>query len=120
MAEHNELGKKGEEAAVNLLISKGHRILERNWRRYGYEIDVISQERGYIVFTEVKTRSSQTWGNPEDFVDRRRMRRMVAAADSYMKRHRIDLPARFDIVAVLWKDSRCEMEHFEDAFLPFI
>ena len=61
MAQHNVLGQNGELAAVDYLESKGHHILERNWRLHGYEIDIITTHEGYIVFVEVKTRSSNLW-----------------------------------------------------------
>jgi len=64
MAEHNKLGRKGEEAAARHLTSNGHQLLERNWRFQGYEIDIISLHGEYIVFTEVKTRASTEWGYP--------------------------------------------------------
>ncbi|MDD4799666.1 MAG: YraN family protein [Proteiniphilum sp.] len=119
MAEHNELGRKGEEAAVSYLESKGHRILERNWRLHGYEIDIITAHKGFIVFVEVKTRGSADWGDPASFVVTRRMRRMIQAAHFYLVMHRIDQPARFDIVSILWKGERQELEHIEDAFRSF-
>ena len=53
MADHNELGRKGEEAAVKYLVSKGHRIVAQNWRFHGYEVDIISEDGAYIVFVEV-------------------------------------------------------------------
>ena len=68
MAEHNILGQKGEQAAVKYLESKGHHVIERNWRSRGYEIDIISLDDEFIVFVEVKTRASTAWGNPEDFI----------------------------------------------------
>lgn len=119
MAEHNILGWKGEEAAVNYLESKGHRVLERNWRSRGYEIDIISMDAGFIVFVEVKTRTSSAWGYPEEFIGKQRVRRMIRAASHYLKMHRVDHPARFDIVAVVWNNERFELEHIEDAFLSF-
>lgn len=119
MAQHNELGHKGEAAAVSYLESKGHRILEKNWRLHGYEIDIITTCGGYIVFVEVKTRTSDQWGDPESFVGRQRMRRMIQGAHQYLLRERIDLPARFDIIAILWKGDRCELEHIEEAFMAF-
>ncbi len=120
MADHNELGWKGEEAAVNYLTSKGHHVVERNWRCSGYEIDIISEDNEYIVFVEVKTRASTSWGNPEDFVGKQRMRRMIQAAGIYLKLNCIDKPARFDVVAVMWNRQQLELEHIEDAFLPFL
>ena len=119
MAQHNELGLKGEATAVTYLESKGHRILENNWRLHGYEIDIITTCGGYIVFVEVKTRTSDQWGDPESFVGRQRMRRMIQGAHQYLLRERIDLPARFDIIAILWKGDRCELEHIEEAFMAF-
>ena len=120
MAKHNELGRKGEEAAVNCLKRKGHRVLERNWSFSGYEIDIISEYEEFIVFVEVKTRSSVEWGNPENAVTEQRMRRMIRAASHYLKINHIDKPARFDIVTVIGKEQNFEQEHIEDAFLPFL
>lgn len=120
MADHNELGRKGEEVAVGYLISKGHHIVARNWRFRGYEIDIISEVEEYIVFVEVKTRTSLLWGNPEDYVGKQRMRRMIQAAGIYLKTNAIDKPARFDVVALVSKNQGYEIEHFEDAFLPFL
>jgi len=119
MAQHNELGHKGEAAAVSYLESEGHRILEKNWRLHGYEIDIITTHGDCIVFVEVKTRTSEQWGDPQSFVGTQRMRRMINAAHQYLLIHRIDLPARLDIVAIIWEGDRCDLEHFEDAFMAF-
>ncbi|MEA5129878.1 MAG: YraN family protein [Proteiniphilum sp.] len=120
MAEHNELGRKGEEAAVACLKKKGHRIVERNWSFSGYEIDIVSEDEDFIVFVEVKTRTSDVWGDPDDAVTEQRMRRMIRAASHYLKINRIDKPARFDIVTVIGNERHFELEHIEDAFLPFL
>lgn len=120
MAEHNKLGRKGEEAAVHYLTSKGHQLLERNWRFQGYEVDIISLHGEFIVFTEVKTRSSIEWGYPEESVNQQRMRRLVRAANIYLKLHRVDNPARFDIVAVVWNGEQADIDHIEDAFFPIL
>lgn len=120
MAEHNILGIKGEEAAATFLESKGHNIVERNWSFHGYEIDIISEDDQYIVFVEVKTRSSSEWGNPEEAVGKQRMRRLIAAAGLYIKLNQIDRPARFDIIAIIRNKGRFELEHFEDAFMAFL
>ncbi len=119
MAKHNILGRKGEEAAVDHLVSKGHRVLEKNWRFQGYEIDIISIDGEFIVFTEVKTRASIEWGYPEESIGKQRMRRMIRAASHYLKWNQVDRPARFDIVAVVWGKERFELDHIEDAFLSF-
>ena len=120
MAEHNELGRRGEEVAVTFLEKKGYRIVERNWSFSGYEIDIVSEDEEFIVFIEVKTRTSSEWGNPGDAVDERRMRRMIRAASHYLKIKHIDKSARFDIIAIVGNEPHFELEHIEDAFLPFL
>ncbi|MDD3560942.1 MULTISPECIES: YraN family protein [Petrimonas] len=120
MAQHNELGRRGEEEAVNYLKSKNYRILCRNWRFYGYEIDVVAENEEFIVFVEVKTRTSTQWGNPVSYVDMSRMRRMVDAANHYLIEMDIDKPARFDIIGLVWNGERFDLEHIDDAFLPFL
>jgi putative endonuclease len=117
MADHNDLGKKGEDAAEGWLRQKGYKILERNWVHEKYEIDVIARDEEYIVFVEVKTRSSEQWGTPEEAVSKGKIRRIVEAADFYLKEYDIDLPARFDVIAAIWTGKKFEIEYFDDAFL---
>lgn len=116
----NVLGIKGEDLAVDFLKRKGHRLIERNWRFSGYEIDIITEDEEFIVFVEVKTRSSSEWGNPEDAIGKSRMRRMINGANNYLKLNCIDKPARFDVVAIIMCSGKKEIEYFEDAFLAFL
>ncbi len=120
MAQHNELGKAGEDEAVRYLMSKGYRIVNRNWRFYGYEIDIVAEIDPYIVFVEVKTRASALYGNPEDFVGKSRRKRMVEAANHYLIENNIDSPARFDVIGIVWDGKGFELDHIDDAFLPDI
>ncbi len=117
MADHNELGKRGEDAAVNYLRKEGYEIVERNWNYEKYEIDIIARDDEFIVFVEVKTRSSDQWGNPEEAVSKGKIRRIVEAADFYLREYDIDLPARFDVVAAIWNGTDFEIDHIDDAFL---
>ncbi|WP_029905785.1 YraN family protein [Prevotella sp. 10(H)] len=117
MAEHNDLGKKGEDAAENYLRQNGYEIIERNWLYERYEIDIIAQDDEYIVFVEVKTRSSDQWGNPEEAVSKGKIKRIVEAADFYLREYDIDLPARFDVIASIWTGKKFEIQHIDDAFL---
>lgn len=117
MADHNELGKRGEDAAVNYLRKEGYEIVERNWNYEKYEIDIIARDDEFIVFVEVKTRSSDQWGNPEEAVSKGKIRRIVEAADFYLGEYDIDLPARFDVVAAIWNGTDFEIDHIDDAFL---
>ena len=70
MAQHNELGKKGEQLAVDYLIKKGYDIVERNYRFDKAEVDIIASLKDTLAIVEVKTRSTIDFGNPQDFVNR--------------------------------------------------
>ena len=117
MAQHNELGKKGEQAAATFMKSKGYKILERNWRIYRHEIDIVAEDEEYIIFVEVKTRTTREWGNPEDFIGKGKIKRIVEAADLYLQDTDIDKPARFDIISAVWNGRNFEIEHIDDAFM---
>lgn len=118
MAQHNELGKLGEKAVIEYLMKQGYDILEHNWYCNKNEIDIIAQNDEWIVFVEVKTRSSQQWGNPEDAISEAKIKRIVEAADNYIQINDINIPARFDIASVIIDNTECKIEYFEDAFLP--
>lgn len=117
MAKHNELGRLGEKCAVEFLENKGYKILERNWHSSHKELDIIAVYKGWIVVAEVKTRSCNKWENPEEAVDKNKMRRIVSAANRYVKMHKMDNPVRFDVVSLIYNNKNWEIEHFEDAFL---
>ncbi|NDV77794.1 YraN family protein [Dysgonomonas sp. 511] len=117
MAEHNDLGQKGESAATNYLEQNGYRIIERNWTYGKYEIDIIAANNEFLVFAEVKTRSSSYWGNPEEAVSKKKIKYIVEAADYYIKENDIEQPVRFDVIAAIWNGKTFEIEHIDDAFL---
>lgn len=116
MALHNDIGKKGEVAAADYLKRKGYTIIAQNWIYQKYEIDIIARNDEYIIFAEVKTRSSAWWGNPEEAVSKGKIKRIVEAADFYIKENDIDLPARFDILSIIWNDRSFDIQHIDDAF----
>lgn len=117
MAEHNRIGKIGEEAAVRLLQKKGLRIRERNWRIGHLEIDIIAENRKEIVFVEVKTRTSTYGGKrAEEYVDEKKKRRIIAASNAYIRYHEIDKAPRFDIIGILL--DRNTHEILEQTYLP--
>jgi putative endonuclease len=118
MAQHNDLGKLGEEAAFLFLKTKGYKILWQNWRFEKYEIDIIAEDEWFLVFVEVKTRTSDQWGNPHDAIGRNRIKRMVEAADFYIREYDPDKPVRFDVIGAIWNGKDFEIDHIDDAFLP--
>lgn len=118
MAQHNELGKMGEEAARLFLVRKNYKILYRNWRFEKYEVDIVAEDVDELVFIEVKTRTSAEWGNPQDAIGKQRVKRLVEAAHYYLQMHDCDKSVRFDIIGAIWNGQDFEIEHIEDAFLP--
>lgn len=120
MAEHNDLGRLGEEIALKHLREKGFTILNTNWRFGKDEIDIIAEKDNYLVIVEVKTRRSDFFGEPEMFVNLAKQRFLVRAAQAYTEKNNINLEVRFDIVSVIVNSSRKEVKHIEDAFYPVL
>jgi putative endonuclease len=112
------LGQKGEDKAVEFLEKKGYKILHRNWKSPGNEIDIIAENEEYIVFVEVKTRTSGYLMEPQSAVNREKRRSIQNAADTYIKRYEIDKQGRFDIIKVIAKGDSLEIDHIPDAFYP--
>ena len=116
MAEHNDTGMQGEALARRHLEEQGFAIMETNWRRGKYEVDIIAYKEGLIVFAEVKTRSNLQYGNPEEFVDRKKQKAYIRLADAYVTKHRRQEEVRFDIISVVMGPDGYRIEHMENAF----
>lgn len=117
MSKHNDLGKKGEQLAHHFLETKGHALLETNYRHGHKEIDVISLDGDILVFTEIKSRSSYDFGFPEEAVSLRKQNLLKLAAEYYCLQHPEYIKIRFDVISILvHKDRPPEILHFEDAF----
>lgn len=119
MASHNELGKKGEQLAVDYLLNKGYKIIERNYRFEKAEVDIIAQISETLAIVEVKTRSSAEFGNPQDFVKPKQIKNLVKAVDEYVNVNGLDVEVRFDIIAILKLHKGHSIEHLENAFYHF-
>ncbi len=118
MAQHNTLGLAGEEAAARYLMFRNYSIRERNWRCGRLEIDIIAERYGLLVFVEVKSRRNESYGSPAEAVDRQKMLHTLTAANAYIRLHRLVMPVRFDIVAVIGEQPPFRIEHIRDAFRP--
>ena len=119
MAEHNELGKLGEELAVEFLRKEGYEILETNWTFQKAEIDIIAQKENTLAVVEVKTRSSLEFGLPQDFVKPKKIQLLVKAINEYVVSKDLDFEVRFDIIAVHKENKSFAIEHLKDAFYHF-
>lgn len=118
MAEFHELGKTGEELASDYLRKKGYKILETNWRKGQLEIDIVALTGDTLVVAEVKTRSTNYFGEPEEFVTKAKQKNLIKAANGYINEKDWDLETRFDIISILVKGSQYQIHHIEDAFYP--
>lgn len=119
MSEHYELGKKGEQLAVDYLTKEGYKIEERNWRFQKAEIDIIASKQQTIISVEVKTRSSKDFGKPQDFVNSKKIKLMVLAMNEYVLMENLDIEVRFDIIAITKIKEEFDINHIKDAFLYF-
>lgn len=119
MAEHNELGKAGEELAVKHLLNKGYKILARNYRYLKAEVDIIARKENTLAVIEVKTRSTPDFGDPQDFVKKKQITQLVKAVDHFVNSENLDVEVRFDIIAIIQNKAGTRVEHLEDAFLHF-
>lgn len=117
MASHNDLGKRGEKAVVDILQNWGYTVLECNWFYAKYEIDIIARNEEWILFVEVKTRTSNKWGNPETAISDRKIKRIVEAADFYIKENNITLQARFDVASIITQNDNLVIDYIDDAFM---
>ena len=105
MAIHNELGKKGEREAIHFLEEQGYRIRHLNWRTGRKELDIVAELENELVIIEVKTRRNQEFGQPEESINEKKIRRIVVAADAYVRKYAIDAPVRFDIISITGEES---------------
>jgi putative endonuclease len=119
MAEHNELGKLGEELAVEFLQKEGYEILETNWTFQKAEIDIIAKKENILAIVEVKTRSSLEFGLPQDFVKPKKIQLLVKAVNEYVISNDLDIEVRFDIIAIHKESKTFAVEHIMDAFYHF-
>ncbi len=118
MARHNEIGRWGEAVARDYLLGLGYAVRDMNVKVGRYEIDIVAEKDGRMVFVEVKTRGDDGV-DPLDAVDGRRRKRLARAADLYIQSTATVLEPQFDIVTVVGSpEGGHVVEHFADAFYP--
>ncbi|GLR19134.1 YraN family protein [Portibacter lacus] len=119
MASHNELGRQGEQMALDYLIANDYEVLETNYRYRKAEIDIIVRKDGVLIFVEVKTRSGLAYGPPESFVSEKKMELFMEAGYKFMDKINHDWEIRFDVISLLMGKNRLpQLKHLEDAFVP--
>lgn len=117
--DHRVLGRRGEWVALVLLLLKGYRFRDRNWRAAGGELDLVVEKRAEIVFVEVKARSTDLYGGAIGAVDAHKRRILTRVSSAYLSRHDLwDHPCRFDIITVERMKSFpfWNIRHYKNAF----
>lgn len=117
MALHNELGKKGEQLAEEYLVGLGYTILFRNWRHGRYEIDLVAAKNEVLHFIEVKTRSSNQFGLPEEAVNKKKLRHMVFAGAQYHQLYPQWKRIQFDVLSISCIGIETNYFLIEDVYL---
>ena len=116
--EAKELGRQGEQLAADYLKNNGYTVLSRNWQFGHLEVDLIAENNEFVVFCEVKTRSSTVMGNPEEFVTAQKQKNLIRAAGRYMQMTGKKKEVRFDIVSVVSNGEQYTVYHLPRAFEP--
>ena len=123
MAEHNDLGKWGEDEAVLYLEDQGYTIVDRDWRLGRRDLDILafSPDGNTLVIVEVKTRTGEDFLQPEEAVTRSKMRNLAIAANAYVKERPVDKELRFDVISIVGCNHQVKsLQHLKDAFNPML
>jgi len=116
-----QIGNEGEELAAAYLESKGYIILERNYHFEHAEVDIVAyNQETHIVFVEVKKRSSNRYGEPEEYIDDEKIQNVYKAAEAWLYERKMEgAPVRFDVISIIQQDNEApEIKHFKNAFVP--
>lgn len=116
-----DLGKRGEDLALEYLLQRGMRLLERNWRSGHKELDLVMEEEGFIRIVEVRSRSFPAQIDPFESVDRAKRKKVIQAAKGYVAENRGKIKGKevvFDVVSILFNGEAFKVEYIREAFAP--
>lgn len=116
MATHNDFGTAGEALAVQYLNGKGYSIVAVNYRFEKSEIDIIAKHNETLVFVEVKARSTNRFGFPEEAISEKKKEKLMEGAEAFLLENNLQCPIRFDVIAITKSGNDVAVEHIEDAF----
>lgn len=111
------VGTAGEDLAVRYLKKEGYEILQTNFRFERAEVDVVARQGEALVFVEVKSRRSKSFGGPEEAVTPRKQQQLHKAAEGYLFEHGIDdVECRFDVLAIYFHGGKASIDYIQNAF----
>jgi putative endonuclease len=119
-----ELGKKGEDLALEYLLQRGMRLLARNWRSGRKELDLVMEEENTIRFVEVRTRECPSIIDPFESVNAVKQRKVISAAKGFLAAKGKEgylsggKEAAFDVVSILFNGELFEIKYIREAFGP--
>lgn len=114
------LGRFGEEKAAAYLRRKGYAIRERNFTCRGGEIDIVAENKSFIVFVEVKLRKNADFASAREFVTAAKQQRIIKTAQIWLMKTHCEKQPRFDVVEVyapFGENGRITINHIENAFM---
>lgn len=120
MGRNNLAGAWGEALAAEYLRKKHYKILACGFRSRFGEIDIIAENRKYLIFAEVKLRKSGSYALPREFVDQKKQKKIKTTAEVYLSAHETTLQPRFDVIEIYAPEGtdthNPKIIHMEDAF----
>lgn len=117
MAQHNELGRIGEQEAIGYLMDKGYTLIDRNWRAGLLEIDIVAEWHGELVFIEVKTRHDEMQTLATERLTTRKVENLIEAAHTYIHDHFLwGKPYSFDVITVIGTERPFKIDHLQNAY----
>ncbi|MDO5715894.1 MAG: YraN family protein [Tissierellia bacterium] len=113
---HKQVGDYGENIALEYLIKNGYRVLDKNFRALGTEIDLIALKKDELIFIEVKTRRNRQFGDAYEAVTERKMNHIIQTAQSYIQQKNLyQYMVRFDIIEIYLMENK--LNHIKNAFI---
>ncbi|MDA9851637.1 YraN family protein [Flavobacteriaceae bacterium] len=119
MAQHNLFGQEAEQRALHYLKQQGYTLLKQNYRFGKAEVDLLMQKDDNLICVEVKARSTDFFGTPEQFVSSKKKKLLVGAVDHFISSFEMNLEVRFDIIAFTIKQNQWKLKHIKNAFYAF-
>lgn len=105
-AEHIEIGRSGEAVAKKYLQENGYSVVEANYKTRYAEIDIIVRDKGVLVFVEVRAKSGELFGTPEESITRKKIRTLIKNANAYVARKCYNKNYRIDVVCVVFCEDK--------------